>query len=49
MNFNINLGEWVLKMLEKYGLWQTVFALMVLLSVPIVLYKLDVIVLAFKA
>lgn len=35
--------------IEKYGLWQTILAFMILFSVPILIWKLDVIIAAIKA
>ncbi len=34
---------------KKYGLWQTTIAFILLISLPILLWKLDVIILALKA
>lgn len=35
--------------MEKYGLWETVFAFTVLFTVPIFVWKLDVILAAIKS
>ncbi|ENU43242.1 hypothetical protein F985_01952 [Acinetobacter seifertii] len=35
--------------IEKYGLWQTIVAFILLLSVPILMWKLDVIIASIKA
>lgn len=35
--------------IEKYGLWQTILAFTLMISIPILLWKLDVIIAALKA
>ncbi|GAA5184575.1 hypothetical protein GCM10023345_15540 [Acinetobacter kookii] len=35
--------------IEKYGLWQTIFAFLVLFSIPILIWKLPEIISAVKA
>ena len=35
--------------IEKYGLWQTIIAFLILISVPILLWKLPEIISAIKA
>ncbi|BCR41551.1 hypothetical protein KHAB170019_23740 [Acinetobacter baumannii] len=35
--------------IEKYGLWQTIVAFILLFSVPILMWKLDVIIAFIKA
>lgn len=35
--------------IEKYGLWQTIVAFILLFSIPILIWKLDVIIASIKA
>ncbi len=35
--------------IEKYGLWQTIVAFIFLFSIPILIWKLDVIIASIKA
>lgn len=42
-NYIIILGQLMKYAIEKYGLWQTIFAFLALFSIPVLLYKLDAI------
>ncbi|WP_171548662.1 hypothetical protein [Acinetobacter sp. Ac_3412] len=43
------IGKIVEAIMKDYGLWQTVLACILLFSVPILIWKLDVIIAAIKS
>ncbi|MGX5699590.1 hypothetical protein ACWKWF_08300 [Acinetobacter kookii] len=43
------VAELIKVSIEKYGLWQTIFAFLVLFSIPILIWKLPEIISAVKA
>ncbi len=43
------LWELIKVSIDKYGLWQTILAFILLFSIPILIWKLDVIIAAIKA